>query len=150
MVLDHPFFIPTIRGGLTFVRTKVSKNPRRDVRSTFCTKNFLEIVAVVIRKLIALTPKITHQQREMICAILRQFFQILLNDLQSLSLRRICLNGKYVPQNYMLIFNFCLFKITYFPTKKVCVGDTQSIQRIIFYSKNAGFSMRHDKENHKV
>ena len=75
MVLDHPFFIPTIRGGLTFVRTKVSKNPRRDVQSTFCTKNFLEIVAVVIRKLIALTPKITHQQREMICAILRQFLQ---------------------------------------------------------------------------
>ena len=75
MVLDHPFFIPTIRGGLTFVRTKVSKNPRRDVQSTFCTKNFLEIVAVVIRKLIALTPKITHQQRKMICAILRQFFQ---------------------------------------------------------------------------
>jgi len=64
-----------VRGGLTFAPTKVSKNRRRDVRSTFCTKNFLEIVAVVIRKLIALTPKITHQQREMICAILRQFFQ---------------------------------------------------------------------------
>ena len=38
-------------------------------------RQFLKIVAVVIRKLIALTPKITHQQRKMICAILRQFFQ---------------------------------------------------------------------------
>ena len=38
-------------------------------------RQFLKIVAVVIRKLIALTPKITHQQREMICVILRQFFQ---------------------------------------------------------------------------
>ena len=38
-------------------------------------RQFLKIVAVVICELIALTPKITHQQREMICAILRQFFQ---------------------------------------------------------------------------
>ena len=38
-------------------------------------RQFLKIVAVVIRKLIALTPKITHQQRKMICAILRQFYQ---------------------------------------------------------------------------
>ena len=38
-------------------------------------RQFLKIVAVVICELIALTPKITRQQREMIRAILRQFFR---------------------------------------------------------------------------
>ena len=68
-------FYSAVRGGGTFAWTKVSKNPRRDVRSTFCTKNFLKIVVGAIRKLIARAPKIAHQQREMICAILRQFLQ---------------------------------------------------------------------------
>ena len=40
-------------------------------------RQFLKIVAVVICELIALTPKIAHRQREMICAILRQFFKTL-------------------------------------------------------------------------
>ena len=38
-------------------------------------RQFLKIVAVVIHELIVLTPKIAHPQMEMICAILRQFFQ---------------------------------------------------------------------------
>ena len=38
-------------------------------------RQFFKIVAVVICELIALTSKIAHQQREMICAILRQFSQ---------------------------------------------------------------------------
>ena len=38
-------------------------------------RQFLKIVAVVIHELIVLTPKIAHPQREMICTILRQFFQ---------------------------------------------------------------------------
>jgi len=57
----------------------VGKSAPKPTAGTFgqqlVIRQFLKIVAVVIRKLIALTPKITHQQRKMICAILRQFFQ---------------------------------------------------------------------------
>jgi len=57
----------------------VGKSAQKPTAGTFgqqlVIRQFLKIVAVVIRKLIALTPKITHQQRKMICAILRQFFQ---------------------------------------------------------------------------
>ena len=63
-------------GDLLFAPTK---NKQKIGAGTFgqqlVIRQFLKIVAVVIRKLIALTPKITHQQRKMICAILRQFFQ---------------------------------------------------------------------------
>ena len=64
-----------VHGGLTFVRTKVSKSPRRVVQSAFCKKNFLETLAVVICELIALTPKNAHQQGEMIWAFLQCFLQ---------------------------------------------------------------------------
>ena len=56
-----------------------AKVPKKPTAGTFgqqlVIRQFLKIVAVVICELIALTPKITHQQREMICVILRQFFQ---------------------------------------------------------------------------
>ena len=104
--------------GLTFARTKVSKNPRRDVRSTFCTKNFLEIVAVVIRKLIALTPKITHQQREMICAILRQFFSKLTQRFAIPLFTAYLSCVKLCATELQFDFNLCLFKTTNFPTRK--------------------------------
>ena len=41
----------------------------------FVRKIFLKLSHGAIRKLIARAPKIAHQQREMICAILRQFLQ---------------------------------------------------------------------------
>ncbi|MDO4744812.1 MAG: hypothetical protein Q4A86_05470, partial [Clostridia bacterium] len=54
---------------------KYPNTHRRDVQSTFCKKNFIESNAVVIRKLISLTPKNTRQQREMIRVFLRCFLQ---------------------------------------------------------------------------
>ena len=62
-----------VRGGLTFAWTKVSKSPRRDVRSATRNRQFLKIVAVVIHELIVLTPKITVQQRKLITMILPLF-----------------------------------------------------------------------------
>ena len=111
-------FYPAVRGGGTFAWTKVPKSPRRDVRSTFCTKKFLEIVAVVIRKLIALTPKIAHPQREMICAILRQFLQKLF--LQTVIPRFTAYLScvKLCATELQFDFNLCLFKTTNFPTRK--------------------------------
>ena len=57
----------------------MGKSAQKPTAGTFgqqlVIRQFLKIVAVVMRKLIALTPKITHPQRKMICAILRQFFQ---------------------------------------------------------------------------
>ena len=43
--------------------------------SILVRKIFLKLSHGAIRKLIAQAPKIAHQQREMICAILRQFLQ---------------------------------------------------------------------------
>ena len=64
----------------------------------------------------------------MICTILRQFFQSLLNDLQSLSLRRICLVWNYVPQNYSLILIYVYSKPQTFPREKqVCGGGLENV-----------------------
>ncbi len=65
-----------IREGGTFCADKkYPKNRRRIVPSALCKKNFIESTAVVIRKLIALTPKNARQQRKMIRPFLQCFLQ---------------------------------------------------------------------------
>ena len=110
-------FYSAVRVELTFVPTKVSKIRRRDVQSTFCKKNFIESNAVVIRKLISLTPKNTRQQREMIRVFLRCFLQKLFQQ-------------TVIPHStaYLLMGNFVLLCGTYFPTKKqVCGGGLENV-----------------------
>ena len=72
-------FLSTVRVGHPFYSDKKdAKNRRRAVRSTFCTNNFLKIPVGNIRDFSLRVPKTAHQQREMIWAVLRQFFQKLL------------------------------------------------------------------------
>ena len=62
MISYCPFLFPLSAGEALLCGQKCPKTHRRDVRSATRNRQFLKIVAVVIRKLIALTPKITHQQ----------------------------------------------------------------------------------------
>ena len=64
--------------GVTFASPKVTKKLPPDVRSTFCTKNFLKIAVGNIRDFPLRVPKTARQQREMIRSVLRQFLQKLL------------------------------------------------------------------------
>ena len=111
------FLFPLSAGEALLCGQKCPKTHRRDVRSTLCTKNFLKIVAVVICELIALTPKITHQQREMICAILRQFFQ---------NFETICNPSLYGVLAYGKL---CAYSVAHtFPRKKqVCGGGLENV-----------------------
>ena len=84
--------------------TKVIKIRRRDVQSTFCKKNFIESNAVVIRKLISLTPKNTRQQREMIRVFLRCFLQKLFHKLLRWSPKLVLANDTYMQCSKALLW----------------------------------------------
>ena len=74
-MLDYPLFFRYPRVRYFLLRQKVSKKAAPVVQSAVYKKNFLENLAVVICKPIALTPKNAHQQREMIWAFLQCFLQ---------------------------------------------------------------------------